>query len=97
VANLGIIAYRLFIAPTLCIMMLAGVHVLWPGLEVQPLLVLAIILLMPVSVTSTVLTEKMNQDTALAAQAVLYTTLASMVTVPPMYLLARTVLTKGLG
>ena len=56
------------------------------------LAVLAIVLLMPVSVTSTVITEKMNQDTALAAQAVLYTTLASIVTVPLMFMLARAIL-----
>jgi predicted permease len=58
----------------------------------EALFVIAIVVVMPVSVTSTVITEKMNQDTALAAQAVLYSTLCSLVTVPLMVMLARSIL-----
>lgn len=93
-AILGVVVTRLLIAPLLCIAMLWGFDSLFPVLTDAQLLVVAVILMMPVSVTSTVLTEKMNQDTAFAAQAVLYTTLASIGTVPLLYKLARMILTS---
>lgn len=88
----GMVLNRMLIAPALALLMLCAFAGLFPVLSSQRLLVIAIVLLMPTSVTSTVLTERMNQDTALAAQAVLYTTLASIVSVPLMVLLARAVL-----
>ena len=88
----GIALNRLIIAPILGVAMLWLFNCFFPVLTVAQLYVLAIVLLMPVSVTSTVITDKMNQDTALAAQAVLYTTLASIMAVPPMFMLARAIL-----
>lgn len=88
----GILLNRLALAPVLCIAMLWGFDYLLPVLSDAQLCVIAIVLVMPVSVTSTVITETMNQDTSLAAQAVLYTTLASILTVPAMFVLARAVL-----
>ena len=70
----GILLNRLALAPVLCIAMLWGFDYLLPVLSDAQLCVIAIVLVMPVSVTSTVITETMNQDTSLAAQAVLYTT-----------------------
>ena len=89
---LGIIINRLAITPILCILLLSVFAKFFPVLQPSQLMVIALILIMPVSVTSTVLTEKMNQDTALAAQAVLYTTLISILTVPPIFMLAKALL-----
>ena len=88
----GIALNRLIFAPILGIAMLWLFNWFFPVLSPAQLYVLAIILLMPVSVTSTVITDKMNQDTVLAAQAVLYTTLASILAVPLMFMLARAIL-----
>lgn len=88
----GIVANRLILTPLIVIAGLAWVHAAVPAIPVESLLVVAIVAMMPVSVTLTVLTEKMNQDTPLAAQAVLWTTLTSIVTVPPLFILARKVL-----
>lgn len=92
-AIFGVALNRLILAPLISVAGLVAIHAAIPAIPVESLLVVAIVLLMPVSVTSTVLTEKMNQDTALAAQAVLYTTLASILTVPPLFMLAQ----KALG
>ena len=88
----GIALNRLILAPLLGIAMLWLFNFYFPVLSAAQINVLAIVLLMPVSVTSTVITDRMNQDTALAAQAVLYTTLASIVAVPTMFILARVIL-----
>ncbi len=88
----GVMANRLILAPLAGIAFLCAFHAVFPALPSSALLVIALILLMPVSVTSTVLAERMNQDTALAAQSVLYTTLASVFTVPLLFVLARYVL-----
>lgn len=90
----GIVLNRLILAPLLCLGMIYLAAMMFPALSVTQLLVMALVLLMPVSVTSTVLTDKMNQDTALAAQAVLYSTLASIATVPLMFLLAKHMLVR---
>lgn len=88
----GVILNRLLLAPLLCLLLLAGFAAWVPMLRLDQLMVIAIVVSMPVSVTSTVLTEKMNQDTALAAQSVLYSTLASIAVVPPMVYLAKCLL-----
>jgi malate permease and related proteins len=88
----GVTLNRLLVAPLLCIGLLLGFNHLFPVLSSSALMVLATVLLMPVSVTSTVLTEKMDQDSSLAAQTVLYTTLLSIVTVPIMFMLAQKLL-----
>lgn len=88
----GIILNRLILAPLIVIAGLVAIHAAMPAIPAQSLLVVAIVAMMPVSVTLTVLTEKMNQDTPLAAQTVLWTTLTSIITVPPLFILARKVL-----
>lgn len=85
----GIMLNRLVLAPLIAIAMLMAFRACCPILSPDKLMVIAIVILMPVSVTSTVLTDKMNQDTALAAQAVLWSTLASIVMVPPLVFLAK--------
>lgn len=87
----GIVLNRLVLAPAVALALLWTMAGLVP-LSPQTLFVIAIVVVMPVSVTSTVITEKMNQDTALAAQAVLYTTLCSILSVPLMVMLARAIL-----
>lgn len=88
----GIMLNRLALAPLVAILGLWLFSHLCPALSHEQLLVIALIIIMPVSVTSTVLTDKMNQDTALAASSVLYTTLASILTVPLMFILAKMLL-----
>ena len=90
----GIILNRLVVIPVICLLLLAGFAHLYPLLHPAQLMVIALVLLMPISVTSTVLTEKMNQDTSLAAQGVLYTPLFSVLSVPLIYLLAKTLLER---
>lgn len=88
----GIVLNRLILAPLIAIFALVAVGALLPQIPAESLLVVAIVIMMPVSVTLTVLTEKMDQDTSLAAQSVLWTTLASILTVPPLFILARRLL-----
>lgn len=87
----GIILLRLLAVPLVMLaavwlLQLAGVH-----LPVIPVMVGLIIASMPVAVSCSILTERYRQDTNLAAQSILYTTLISIVTCPLLFGLARRV------
>jgi predicted permease len=90
----GVTLTRLIIVPPLAIglLFLAGRQL---GLPPMPLMVLALIAMMPVSVTTAVLADRFGQDTALAAQSILWTTLLSIFTVPPLFDLAKWILEGG--
>jgi predicted permease len=84
----GVVLVRLVIVPPLVVGLLALVGPT-TGLSPVALMVLAIIGMMPVSVTTAVLADRFGEDTSLAAQAILWTTLLSIVTVTPLFALAR--------
>lgn len=84
----GVILIRLIIVPLLIVAALAllAAHT---TLAPTPLMILAIIGIMPVAVSTAVLADRFNQDTALAAQSILWTTVLSILSVPLLFELAR--------
>lgn len=88
----GIILVRLLAVPLVMLaivwlLQLAGVHL--PHVTVMVGLIIAS---MPVAVSCSILAERFGQDTNLAAQSILYTTLLSIATVPALFWLAEKVM-----
>ena len=84
----GVVLIRLIIVPLLVV---AALALLADNTNIAPtpLMILAIIGIMPVAVSTAVLADRFHQDTALAAQSILWTTILSILTVPLLFELAR--------
>lgn len=76
-----VLAGRLIVAPLLCLMLIEwGGRLL--GLDPQTRLVTCVVASMPVAVSCGMFVERYGGDRDLAAQGILYSTLASLLTVP---------------
>ena len=84
----GVVLIRLIVVPLLivgAVALLAAHTTILP----VPLMILVLIGIMPVAVSTAVLADRFNQDTVLAAQSILWTTILSILTVPLLFELAR--------
>lgn len=86
----GVILIRLLIAPaiTVALVLLLG----WAGLTIpeMPRRIAYLIAAMPVAISCSIMAGRFRGDTLLSAQAIFYSTLLSILTVPAFYWLVRT-------
>jgi len=80
-ALVGVLGLRLVVAPAVCIAVFWAVSRVVVFTEAVRL-TLCVTAAMPVAVSCGILTERFGGDTSLAARAIFYSTLASLVTVP---------------
>lgn len=85
----GVILIRLILVPLLVIAAVALLAHHTTLVPTIPLMMLVVIGIMPVAVSTAVLTDRFNQDTVLASQSILWTTAFSIATVPVLFFLAR--------
>jgi predicted permease len=85
----GVVLIRLILVPLIVVGAMAFLAAHTTILPVTALMILAVIAMMPVAVSTAVLTDRFGQDTVLAAQSILWTTLLSILTVPALFALAR--------
>ena len=84
----GVVLIRLIVVPLLIVSAVALLAAHTTILPI-PLMILVLIGIMPVAVSTAVLADRFNQDTVLAAQSILWTTILSILTVPLLFELAR--------
>lgn len=85
----GLVFLRLVVVPLMCIgLMTLAARYGW-SLDAVTRMTVLIIAMMPVGVSTSLLTERFGGDTPLAAQGILYTTFLSIGTVPLLFALAR--------
>lgn len=90
----GVVLIRLIVVPLMIVGAIALLAAHSPFQTSVPLMILVVIGMMPVSVTTAVLADRFKQDTALAAQSILWTTILSILTVPLLFELARRLIEK---
>ncbi|MEI7832112.1 MAG: AEC family transporter [bacterium] len=85
----GVLGARLLLAPLALAAIFIGFAALGWRLPEIPRLVSYIIIAMPVAISCSIFTERFGGDTSLAARAVFYSTLLSIVTVPAIFFLVQ--------
>jgi len=78
----GIVAIRLLLAPAIVLALFWAAQRAGLALPRLPASIAVLVAAMPVAVSGGILTARYHQDTTLAAQSILYSTLGSVVTVP---------------
>ena len=92
---IGVVLVRLIVVPLVIIAAMALLAAHTTILPPVPLMILTVIGIMPVAVSTAVLADRFKQDTALAAQSILWTTMLSILTVPLLFELARRLIERG--
>jgi malate permease and related proteins len=85
----GVIILRLLVAPVVTIGLLTAAAPLGWRLPDVARMTTYIIAAMPVAISCSIVTERFGGDTHLAARAIFYSTLGSILTVPALYYLVR--------
>ncbi len=88
-ALFGILGARLLLAPLALAALFIGLNLLGWRLPEIPRMVAYIIIAMPVAISCSIFTERFGGDTSLAARAIFYSTLLSIVTVPAIFYLVQ--------
>lgn len=81
----GVIISRLLLAPAAVVALIWLINRLGATIAEVPRMVAYIIACMPVAVSCSMFTERFGGDTSLAARAIFYTTLLSIITVPALF------------
>ncbi|MCX6993249.1 MAG: AEC family transporter [Kiritimatiellaeota bacterium] len=85
----GVIVLRLLVAPAITIAILTAAIMLGLRIPEVTRLTTYLIAAMPVAISCSIVTERFGGDTPLAARAIFYSTLGSILTVPTLYYLIR--------
>jgi len=85
----GVIVLRLLVAPAITIAILTAAILLGLRIPEVTRMTTYLIAAMPVAISCSIVTERFGGDTPLAARAIFYSTLWSILTVPALYYLIR--------
>ncbi len=85
----GVIFLRLLVAPVITILILTVAILLGLRIPEVTRMVTFLIAAMPVAISCSVVTERFGGNTPLAARAIFYSTLGSILTVPTLYYIVR--------
>lgn len=85
----GVIVLRLFVAPLLTIGLIGLAAFFGLRIPEVPRMTTYLIAAMPVAISCSIVTERFGGDTLLAARAIFYSTLGSLITVPLLYWAVR--------
>ena len=85
----GVIVLRLLVAPAITIAVLTAAILLGLRIPEVTRMTTYLIAAMPVAISCSIVTERFGGDTPLAARAIFYSTLWSILTVPALYYLIR--------
>ena len=85
----GVIVLRLLVAPVITIAILMAASLLGLRIPEVTRMTTYLIAAMPVAISCSIITERFGGDTPLAARAIFYSTLGSILTVPALYYLVR--------
>ena len=86
---IGVIVLRLLVAPVITIAILQAAAMFGLRIPEVTRMTTYLIAAMPVAISCSIVTERFGGDTPLAARAIFYSTLGSILTVPTLYYLVR--------